>query len=607
LDLPTYTNIWRIEKRLYKLYDFRLPMPLPVGQIAVFTAIAVPYVVILKVLGLPFSHTLLWLYILPPGALAWVVTRPVLESKRLPELVVSQLRYLSEPRTWCRMAPLAEKDDIVITARVWRRAGGETEAVGPPAVVDASAAAVAMAEAAPAAQARPARPARVRRPTEAVPAPARRQSPPPPAARARMSEPEGQEAPRRRAEHTVAPVWPDQPARGVPVPAARDVSDPDEAARDVRAGVAPDVPDRGRPTAAGPGGAAPDQAAAAPGRGRAVSAAAAPAPPAAPPAPSPRPRPVVTVTGDEDTERPLRVVERALGNPSGRRGSGWHDHVVVVPGGHRPGRPDQLQRDRARARLPVRGGHRVVVLGCTVGAGQTVTALLTGELLASLRGDEIALLDLNPGKASLAERARAVPALTGSRPAAPARAEVITREAALSPPAPAGSRAELARADLGDVTSVFELVAARYPLTLADPGAAAVPRVLAAADQLVLVAPASQDAASALATTREWLEAHGHAELADRAIVVLNGVSRHTMPHVEQAEALARGRCRAIVRIPWDDRLKYPGSARPTSPALPALPAGGPLTPAALHAYTALSGVLIAALAAAPERLRVRP
>src|SRR6516162_2422386 len=107
-------------------------MPLPVGQIAVFTAIAVPYVVILKVLGLPFSHTLLWLYVLPPGALAWLVTRPVLESKRLPELVVSQLRYLSEPRTWCRMAPLAEKDEIVIAARVWRQAGGEMRAASQP-------------------------------------------------------------------------------------------------------------------------------------------------------------------------------------------------------------------------------------------------------------------------------------------------------------------------------------------------------------------------------------------------------------------------------------------------------------------------------------------
>ena len=114
MELPTYTNIWRIEKRLYKLYDFRLPMPLPVGQIAVFTAIAVPYVIILTLLGLPFSHTSFWLYVLPPGVLAWLATRPVLESKRLPELIVSQLRYLGEPRSWCRLAPLAEKEEILV-------------------------------------------------------------------------------------------------------------------------------------------------------------------------------------------------------------------------------------------------------------------------------------------------------------------------------------------------------------------------------------------------------------------------------------------------------------------------------------------------------------
>ena len=122
MDLPTYTNIWRIEKRLYKLYDFRLPMPLPVGQIAVFTAITIPYVIILTVLGLPLSHTSFWLYVLPPGVLTWLATRPVLENKRLPELIVSQVRYLGEPRTWCRLAPLAEKDEVVVVARVWRQA-----------------------------------------------------------------------------------------------------------------------------------------------------------------------------------------------------------------------------------------------------------------------------------------------------------------------------------------------------------------------------------------------------------------------------------------------------------------------------------------------------
>ena len=120
MDLPTYTNIWRIEKRLYKLYDFRLPMPLPINWIAVFAGITIPYIILLIAVGLPFNHNLVWLYVLPPGVLTWLTTRPVIENKRLPELVESQARYLMEPRTWVRLAPLSEKDQMVLTARVWR-------------------------------------------------------------------------------------------------------------------------------------------------------------------------------------------------------------------------------------------------------------------------------------------------------------------------------------------------------------------------------------------------------------------------------------------------------------------------------------------------------
>ncbi len=109
MDLPTYTNIWRIEKRLYKLYDLRLPMPLPINWIAVFAGITIPYIVLLIAIGLPFNHTLVWLYVLPPGVLTWLTTRPVIESKRLPELVESQARYLTEPRTWVRLRRSARR------------------------------------------------------------------------------------------------------------------------------------------------------------------------------------------------------------------------------------------------------------------------------------------------------------------------------------------------------------------------------------------------------------------------------------------------------------------------------------------------------------------
>ncbi|WP_267898025.1 TcpE family conjugal transfer membrane protein, partial [Spongiactinospora gelatinilytica] len=122
MDLPTYTNIWRIEKRLYKLYDLRLPMPLPIVWIGVFMGVLVPWSLFLWLVGLDFVTPWHVVYLVPPGIVTWLSTRPVIESKRLNELLQSQLRYLGEPRTWCRMAPSAEPAEIVFHARVWRAA-----------------------------------------------------------------------------------------------------------------------------------------------------------------------------------------------------------------------------------------------------------------------------------------------------------------------------------------------------------------------------------------------------------------------------------------------------------------------------------------------------
>ena len=273
----------------------------------------------------------------------------------------------------------------------------------------------------------------------------------------------------------------------------------------------------------------------------------------------------MTVTGDRPDGRPLRVVERALRGPADKRGDGWHDRVVVVPGGHRPGRPDFQQRDRARAELPVAGSRRIVVLGCTVGAGQTMTTLMTGEVLASLRDEPVAVLDLNPGRGSLAERA----GLDAGRRGGPGAGRTRAPASLVGPIAARGHQQRRRRGGRpardgrpGRRQGLRDALRPLPPDARRSRRASAVPRVLAIADQLVLVAPASQDAARAIAMTLEWLDAHGHAELARNSATVINGVSRQTMPHVEQAEAVARGRCRAIVRVPWDDQLRNPGRER---------------------------------------------
>ena len=139
-----------------------------------------------------------------------------------------------------------------------------------------------------------------------------------------------------------------------------------------------------------------------------------------------------------------------------------------------------------------------------------------------------------------------------------------------------------------DLQRLSGLLAERYPLTVIDPAPSGLTRLLALADQLVLVTPASPEAATALAHTQQWLSAHGHDRLAARAVTVINGVSRRSMEDVLAAESVARGRCRAIVRVPWDDQLSPGGNRAAQSPAA--------LHPQTRLAYTALAGVLVAGL-----------
>ena len=639
MELPTYTNIWKIEKRLYKLYDFRLPMPLPVGQVAVFVAIAVPYMLILTMAGMPFSHTWVWLYVLPPAVLAWLVTRPVLEGKRLPELVLSQLRYLSEPRTWCRMAPLAEKDEISVAARVWRRtatAAPSVPAWRPAEAAQPEPAAAAEAVATVDRETFAAQPAgatsfddevfdqeafdaeAVAGDTDVAGAAEAKA-----AAEVVRTEVVRTEVVRTEAAQTEAPpaedpadvasrpVWPGSPAIhatdvSVPATAAPATAAPATAAP-ATAAPATAAPAAVRATAGAPGATEPagalgitepatsaeapvtsGTAASTPelaerpasepaGVQRLASGPQRPAPERQAPKPPWRPgaTPGLTVRTDGRTSQPLHLVERALrSSPGGGPASGWHDRVIVVPGGHRPGKPDQVQRDEARARLPLAGPARIVVLGCTAGAGQTVTTLLTGHLLAGLRGEAVAVLDLCAGPGSLTVQARQIPRLLPGRQSEEPRSrperglQVVTADEHADEPADAGT--------------LIDAVVARYPVTLADPAAAQVPRALHVADQLVLVAPANPDAAGAVAMTLEWLDGHGHAELARRAVAVLNGVSANSAAYTDKAAAVATGRCRAVVRVPWDSGLS----------------GHGPLGADAVRAYTALAGVLMAGAAA---------
>jgi MinD-like ATPase involved in chromosome partitioning or flagellar assembly len=100
-----------------------------------------------------------------------------------------------------------------------------------------------------------------------------------------------------------------------------------------------------------------------------------------------------------------------------------------------------------------------------------------------------------------------------------------------------------------------------YNMVLTDCGTglmhSAMYGVLGVADQIVVVSSGSIDGARSASATMDWLDAHGHGDLVRNAVVVINCVSRSAggVDLDRVAEHFA-GRCRAVVRIPFDPHLQ---------------------------------------------------
>jgi MinD-like ATPase involved in chromosome partitioning or flagellar assembly len=294
----------------------------------------------------------------------------------------------------------------------------------------------------------------------------------------------------------------------------------------------------------------------------------------------------------EEPEPRRRVEEPAASDSGGTRG--WRRLAKVVTGGSAPVRSDLPPSDIERLRTPLDGPRSLVVLGCTGGAGQTVTALMIGHTLAAHRDDLVVAVDVNPGPNGLSRRvgAQTPETLTGLL----ANAEAIQDYARMSGyTSRTATGLEVVQTlddpyvqtlDDRDYGQLASLLGGFYGVTLLDPAATGVARALPVADGLVLVAPANADAERAVSMTFDWLDGNGYGALRARSVLVVNGVSKRSLQDVDAAERVARGRCRAIVRIPWDDHL---GSSYTKIDV-------GALRPATKRAHGALGGVLVNSL-----------
>jgi len=257
-------------------------------------------------------------------------------------------------------------------------------------------------------------------------------------------------------------------------------------------------------------------------------------------------------------------------------GAGWRRAIYLATGGKlRIGESaaDTQHRDLVnRVKTPVAGGHhRVAVLSLKGGVGKTTTVVGLGATLASFRGDRVIAVDANPDRGTLSDKVRLETAAT-IRDLLNERGQVHRYADVRAFTTQASSRLEVLASDrdpgvsvafsAGDYCDAAGVLENFYSICITDCGTgllhSAMSGVLRMADQVVLVSSPSVDGARSASATLDWLDAHDYGTLVKNAVVVLSAIRRRSRSTVDldRLEAHFAGRCRAVVRIPYDSHLE---------------------------------------------------
>ncbi len=97
-ELPTYTAVFSLRRRLYAIYDWELPAPVGLGEAGVFVLGVLLFAGLARLVGLELSPRSAWFFLVPPAFLAHAARRPLADAKPPLAWLGAQLRFLLEPR-----------------------------------------------------------------------------------------------------------------------------------------------------------------------------------------------------------------------------------------------------------------------------------------------------------------------------------------------------------------------------------------------------------------------------------------------------------------------------------------------------------------------------
>jgi TcpE family len=117
-DLPTYTSVFRLKRRLYAIYDWELPVPLGLLEVAVFAAGVAVFAGLAAAFGIELSPRTAWFFVVPPGFLAYLARQPIADGKQPHAWFLAQVKYVLEPRVLVNAAEARRRDARDIRERV---------------------------------------------------------------------------------------------------------------------------------------------------------------------------------------------------------------------------------------------------------------------------------------------------------------------------------------------------------------------------------------------------------------------------------------------------------------------------------------------------------
>ena len=127
LDLPTYTKLFEIERKLYKVFDLELPRPVGILEAAAFIGTLLVITVFMSLFHFGITADNAFLYVVPPGVAAWLISQQfdITDAKRPHRWIIAQIKYLLEPRHLVRLEPNREPFRLRVERRYWQPLGAD--------------------------------------------------------------------------------------------------------------------------------------------------------------------------------------------------------------------------------------------------------------------------------------------------------------------------------------------------------------------------------------------------------------------------------------------------------------------------------------------------